>query len=181
MSTAPRYRPHYTVADYRQWEGRWELWDGVAVAMSPSPFGRHAKALARAVASLQSAVDASGCPATVLVEIDWIVSGDTVLRPDLLIVCGPEPERHVERVPALVVEVLSEATRERDLHAKLELYREQGVHWYLIIDPDAARVRALRLADGRYEERIDGESQTPVAIDLCATCTLRFDPARLFG
>jgi hypothetical protein len=31
MSTAPRYQPHYTVDDYRLWEGRWELWHGLDV------------------------------------------------------------------------------------------------------------------------------------------------------
>jgi hypothetical protein len=25
MSTVPRYIPHYTVEDYRRWEGDWEL------------------------------------------------------------------------------------------------------------------------------------------------------------
>jgi hypothetical protein len=90
MSTAPRYQPHYTVDDYAHWEGQWELWHGVAVAMSPSPFGRHAKLLARTVAALQTAIDSAGCHATVLVEIDWIVSRDTVLRPDVIVVCGLE-------------------------------------------------------------------------------------------
>ena len=136
MSTAPRYQPHYTVDDYAHWEGQWELWNGVAVAMSPSPFGRHAKLLARTVAALQTAIDSAGCHATVLVEIDWIVSSDTVLRPDVIVVCGLEPEQHVVKVPALVVEILSEATRDRDLSFKLDLYREQGVRWYLVVDPE---------------------------------------------
>lgn len=57
--------------------------------MSPSPFGRHAKLLARTVAALQTAIDAGRCDATVLFEIDWIVSNDTVLRPDAVVVCGP--------------------------------------------------------------------------------------------
>jgi hypothetical protein len=43
VSTAPRYLPHYTVADHAAWEGDWELLDGVALAMTPSPFwGRQA-------------------------------------------------------------------------------------------------------------------------------------------
>ena len=42
MSIAPKYQPHYTVDDYQHWEGDWELWNGVAVAMAPSPFGPHA-------------------------------------------------------------------------------------------------------------------------------------------
>jgi hypothetical protein len=73
MSTAPRYEPCYTVEDYRHWEGRWELWNGVPVPMTPSPFGRHAKALTDAAATFKQAVDAArasaaGCRATVLTE-----------------------------------------------------------------------------------------------------------------
>ncbi len=45
MSTVRKYQPHYTVEDYRQWKGDWELWYGTAVAMSPSPFGPHERAV----------------------------------------------------------------------------------------------------------------------------------------
>jgi hypothetical protein len=93
VSTAPRYLPHYTVADHAAWEGDWELVDGVAVAMTPSPFGRHAERLSRLAASFWNAIDATGCPATVLAEIDWIVTNDTVVGPDLVVVCGPAPQR----------------------------------------------------------------------------------------
>ena len=181
MSTARRYQPHYTLDDYRHWEGRWELWGGVAVAMSPSPFGRHAKLLARTVAALQTAIDAGHCDATVLVEIDWIVSSDTVLRPDALVVCGPEPARHVERTPALVVEILSEATRDRDLSFKRDLYREQGVRWYLVVDPDANRLHTLALGNGgQYEDRLTTHPLEPLLIDICGTCRFGFDAAKLF-
>jgi hypothetical protein len=46
---APRYEPHYSVSDYLQWEGDWELWNGTAVAMSPSPLGPHERAAAKLV------------------------------------------------------------------------------------------------------------------------------------
>lgn len=182
MSTAPRYQPHYTVEDYRHWEGRWELMGGVAIAMSPSPFGRHAKLLARTVAALQSGIDAAAGDATVLVEIDWIVSRDTVLRPDAIVVCGPEPARHVERVPALVVEVLSEATRDRDLEFKRELYRERGVGWYFVIDPDANRMQALALGEHhQYEDRLASLNAEPLTVPICGQCAFRFDAAKLFA
>ncbi len=41
MSRALKYIPNYTLTDYRRWEGDWELWDGIPVSMSPSPFGTH--------------------------------------------------------------------------------------------------------------------------------------------
>lgn len=33
MSSDIHYQPHYTVDDYRRWEGQWELWFGTAVAI----------------------------------------------------------------------------------------------------------------------------------------------------
>lgn len=52
VSTAPRYLPHDTVAEHAAWEGDWELLDGVALAMTPSPFGPHAERLSRLAAAL---------------------------------------------------------------------------------------------------------------------------------
>lgn len=173
MSTAPRYLPHYTVADRATWEGDWELIDGVAVAMTPSPFGPHAERLSRLAAAFWNAIDAAGCRATVLVEIDWIVGDDTVVRPDLVVVCGPAPQRHVEQPPALVVEILSAATRDRDLSVKRDLYQSLGIRWYLIIDPDASESRLLQLNDtGRYEPR---QACGRHEIDLCSDCTITLD------
>ena len=41
MSIANKYRPHYTYDDYCQWEGRWELIEGMPYAMSPAPVPAH--------------------------------------------------------------------------------------------------------------------------------------------
>jgi len=32
---------HYTYDDYVQWEGDWELMDGIPLAMSPAPTRKH--------------------------------------------------------------------------------------------------------------------------------------------
>jgi len=55
-------------------------------------------------------------------------------------VLSDPPERYVETPPAIVVEALSAATRQRDQPVKRDLYREQGVAWYALIDPDASSV-----------------------------------------
>lgn len=178
MSTAPRYEPRYTVDDYRQWEGRWELWNGFPVSMTPSPFGRHAKALTDAAAAFKLAVDAArahhaGCQATVLTEIDWIISTDTIVRPDLVVVCGGVPERHVETTPAIVVEVLSAGTRHRDQTVKMELYLEQGVAWYVLIDPDAGSVELLELIAGTGSPSWKPHgSEATIELTICDRCRL---------
>ncbi len=37
MSSGIKILPHYTYEDYCQWEGRWELIEGIPYAMSPAP------------------------------------------------------------------------------------------------------------------------------------------------
>ncbi|MEP6596015.1 MAG: hypothetical protein ABJA71_08705 [Ginsengibacter sp.] len=41
MSIAEKYRPHYTYDEYCQWEGRWELIEGMPYAMSLLPVPEH--------------------------------------------------------------------------------------------------------------------------------------------
>lgn len=178
MSTAPEYHPHYTVDDYQLWQGDWELWNGIAVAMTPSPFGRHSRLLIDIGSALKTAIEAGGCNATVLGEIDWIVSQDTVVRPDLIVVCGQEPQRHVEQSPEIVVEILSESTRERDLNHKRALYQQQAVPIYLLVDAEASQLTALRLDDsGKYA---DVEASDSLMLEICDQCRIHVDLAGWF-
>ncbi len=41
MQSAQKYRPYYTYENYCEWEGRWELIDGIPYAMSPLPVPAH--------------------------------------------------------------------------------------------------------------------------------------------
>ena len=144
MSTQPRYLTNYTIADYRRWEGRWELIDGIAVAMTPSPFAPHERIVSRLARLIGNQLDSMGCGCEVYTGLDWVVSDHTVVRPDLMVVCGDQPETHLQRPPDLVVEVLSEATRGRDLVVKRALYLELGVAEYWIVDPDRRTIEFCR-------------------------------------
>ena len=66
MSTAHRYLPKYTFEDYQQWKGDWELWQGIPIAMTPSPFGPHQRVAMRLATKLQNGVDVNQCHAVVL-------------------------------------------------------------------------------------------------------------------
>jgi len=178
MSSVPRYTPHYTASDYRDWQGDWELWSGVAVAMTPSPFGRHGSVVARFVNVLINGIDAVGCDASVIAEIDWIVTQDTVVRPDVSVVCGSPPERHIETAPAIIVEVLSAATRERDLNHKRILYENQGVAWYLIADPEDSSITILQLNEQQKYVPISVDERLELAI--CSECRFAIDLRRCF-
>jgi len=173
MSSAARYTPHYTIKDYRHWKGDWELWYGTAVAMTPSPFGRHGGMLVKLCTGLTIAIDEAKCRASVLAAIDWIVSDDTVVRPDASVVCSEPPEGHIETTPAMVVEVLSDSTRERDLKHKRALYQENRVPWYLIADPNDGSVQLLRLGDGN--EYVSVPINETLEIAICEDCRLKVD------
>ena len=70
---ARREVPHYTVEDYLQWEGDWELWHGAAVAVAPSPLP-HQDVAGNLYAQLRSSVGAAGCKCRVYYEVDWHVA-----------------------------------------------------------------------------------------------------------
>jgi Uma2 family endonuclease len=176
MSTARRYVPRYSWDDYRQWQGDWQLIDGVAIAMTPSPFGRHEQIVANFVHELMSAIDRHGCDCRVYAGFDWIISNDTVLRPDVMVVCGSQPERHLEGAPELVVEVLSPSTVEQDRHVKRGIYFDQGVTFYLIVDPESNAIELLQRGDTGYQPCEALESAT---IRLPSGCVLELQMSRL--
>jgi Uma2 family endonuclease len=179
MSTAHRYLPEYTVDDYQQWEGDWELWQGIPISMSPSPFGRHQECCLNVAFELKSSIKSTRCHATVLYEIDWIVSNQTVVRPDVLVLCEDAPSKHVEDPPVVIAEVLSPSTAQRDRTAKFELYQDEGVKYYLIVDTDKNVLEAFLLDEsGKY---VRHEFGNEIALDICDDCKLRFPVANLFA
>lgn len=173
MGIAPRYIPHYTRADYEQWEGDWELWEGVPVAMTPSPSGPHQDCSFRIARSLLAEIEAVSCQAVVLLDIDWIISDDTVVRPDVLVLCGEVPPQHVTQTPALIVEILSPSTADRDRNEKRMLYQENGVAYYLLVDPIARTLAAYhRNAQGNYEQL---DPAGVFDLTLCGRCRFQWD------
>ncbi|MEM9365062.1 MAG: Uma2 family endonuclease [Planctomycetota bacterium] len=178
MSALEAFQPRYTVGDYQQWEGDWELWDGIAVSMSPSPFGNHSALVARLISELSSAIDAQARNAVVLTALDWIVSKTTVVRPDVLVICDEPTAEHLRSTPPFVAEVLSPSTRERDLTFKRDLYQQEGVSSYLTLDPENKELRwfgegAPRGWDGSVVD-------DTISLGLCADCSLDLKHSRLF-
>jgi Uma2 family endonuclease len=179
MSAAMKYAPRYTIQDYRLWQGDWELWDGIAVAMTPSPFGKHQALLVSLASELRGALRVAGCGAIAIVELDWIISEHTVVRPDVIVVCGDAPEKHLERPPALIAEILSPSTRQNDLTYKRDLYASQGVGIYLIVDPEAKTIEQLSLTlAGTYES---AHASSRLEVTICEDCAIGVDLKGLFS
>lgn len=148
------YIPHYSIQDYQRWDGDWELWNGIPVAMSPSPNFRHQRISLRIAAEMERQLALEPCLNGCLTvqEIDWQVDESTVVRPDVVILCEEPEGDFVETAPALIVEVLSPSTRTKDLTSKRDLYASRGVKFYLIFDPENESAQFLTLDEGTYRE-----------------------------
>lgn len=147
--------PRYTYADYARWEGRWELIDGVAYAMSPSPTFTHQCMSGDLHILLKDAL--KDCPHCLPVQdFDWKINESTVVCPDNLVVCHePENENYLTRAPALIFEILSPSTAARDESVKFNLYEAEGVAWYVLVNPNEQVLKVYRLHDGRYIKQAD--------------------------
>jgi len=135
MSGAVKILPHYTYADWINWKGQWELIDGIPYAMSPMPVPKHQKIANALGGELYIALkNCKNCEA--FQAIDYKIHDDTILQPDILVICQPVNKKFLDFPPALVVEILSPATALKDRHSKFQIYEEQQVKYYIIISPD---------------------------------------------
>lgn len=178
MPVASKFAPLYTLDDYSLWQGDWELWEGMAIAMSPSPFGIHQAIVSRLCRLIGGAIESAACDAETLVELDWIVNQNTVVRPDVIVVCGQTPVRHLERTPTLIAEVLSDSTRQNDYGYKRQLYRREAVGVYVIVDPNVEAVEVdRRQPDGSYQTFHAGEE---LVLRICEDCEFTIPTRKLF-
>lgn len=131
---AAKILPYYTIADWERWEGNWELIEGIPFAMSPAPMPKHQRIALNIAQQFNEGLE--NCKACKVYQaIDWIIDDDTILQPDVLIVCNPIKHR-LNFPPELVVEILSPATALKDRNSKYQIYQSQKVKYYIIIDAD---------------------------------------------
>ncbi len=147
------YIPRYTYNDYVQWEGRWELIDGHPIAMSPLPVPEHQRVAAEIRFALMSALKEKSCKECKAYDpLDYKINESTIIQPDVLIVCKKISKKFLDFTPALVVEVLSPATMIKDQNVKQNLYQQEGVKYYLMVDIDKKEIIICHLMEGLYEQ-----------------------------
>lgn len=129
---------------------RYQLIHGELIEMAGATFG-HQTFLLEISAELLMQVRALDIGRVVIAPYDVHIDLFNTYQPDLLFVSNAR--RHileangVTGVPDLVMEILSESTRRRDLNEKLPVYAANGVREVWIVDLDAATV-AIHAGDG---------------------------------
>ncbi len=153
---------HYTYGDYLTWPDgfRVELIDGTCcVREPPAPSRVHQEIVAGLHLQVGAALEGKAsqvyfAPFDVRLpksaEADRKV--DTVVQPDLLVVCDARKVdlRGMRGAPDWVVEVLSSSNRRHDRVVKLAVYERAGVREYWIVDPIGRKLTIYLLEDGGY-------------------------------
>jgi Uma2 family endonuclease len=147
--------------------GRYELSNGVVVAMAPERVS-HNQAKLNAAIALRGAIGARDLRCTAMTDGMTVrIDERTVYEPDALVRCGPKlPGEAVEVAdPVVVVEVVSPSSKGVDRGVKLVGYFSlPSVRHYLIVDTDKRVViHHRRDEDGKIAARIVREGS--IALD----------------
>jgi len=91
--------------------------------------------------------------------MDWKISEKTVLQPDLFVACFDfKNAKYITQAPCLAAEILSPSNRNKDFLLKKEIYRQQGVKYYVVIDPDDNSYVIYEISGGDYKVAQAGHS-----------------------
>jgi Uma2 family endonuclease len=161
MTLAHELHRRFTYADYLRWpeDERWELIDGEPWNMSPAPTLAHQAVSMRLSLLLGNHFRERRCQ-VFAAPVDVALAAaeaaddeiDTVVQPDLVVVCDPNKLRgsHVRGAPDLVVEIVSPTSVRRDERIKRDRYQRAGVQEYWIVHPEDHVVHRYTAVDGRF-------------------------------
>ena len=128
---------------------RVELIEGIIYDMSPAPLRIHQKLVTRISYSIQNFIEKNKGKCEVYVApFDVELSDDTVVQPDISVICDPDKltEKGCTGAPDWIVEITS-SNFSHDYVYKLNLYNKYGVREYWIVNPQRETVIVYRLAD----------------------------------
>ncbi|HYD47367.1 MAG TPA: Uma2 family endonuclease [Terriglobales bacterium] len=186
MSLARRDDRLHCYGDYLAWpeDRRYELVDGVAYLMAPAPDLIHQRVAGEIYFQLRRALERHDCVALIAPVDVRLPKGDeaddqvdSVVQPDVLVVCDPArlDHRGVRGAPDMVVEVLSPATAGHDHVLKRSLYERAGVREYWLVHPIDRIVTIYRLDAGRFRPALVQELSGVTAIAVLPGVTIDWD------
>jgi Uma2 family endonuclease len=170
MGALPKDKRLFTYSDYKEWElnegERYELIYGEAFAMAGANT-KHQIISRELFGQFYNYLRGKPCqvfhpPYDVRLFYEEDESDDTVVQPDIVIICdknkiGPEGCRGA---PDLVIEILSPSNTAIEMGRKFELYRQAGVREYWVVDPENNRITAYCFKDGEILTGIYGSAGT---------------------
>ena len=145
---------YYTYEDYKNWEGRWELIDGIPLAMAPAPLPTH-QFIAMEL-SFQLRKQLENCEeCAVLGEVDYKIDEENVVRPDVVLTCEKLNKPFLSVAPEIIFEIVSKSSARRDEKFKFALYEKEKVKYYVLVYPEDEKAKVYKLTANKYEKEGD--------------------------
>lgn len=178
---------HYTYADLLDWpeDERVELIDG-EVYMWNTPLRIHETISRRLYLKIGNYLEGKTCEvfdAPFGVRLfakkgDSPYNVDTVVVPDIFIVCDPDKldDNGCFGAPDLVIEILSPSSMRNDRLLKFNLYQRAGVKEYWIVDPEAKVVQVMTLEDGQYYVPLVYTARDTIPVGVLEDCVINLGP-----
>ncbi len=153
----------YSYADYFRWkfQERVELIRGFIHKMSPAPAPTHQKVARKLVLGIGNYLQNKPCevffapfdvrlPDSKKQKNDHLVY--TVIQPDICVICdlAKIDTRGCIGAPDLVIEILSPGNTKKEMGIKFDLYEENGVKEYWLVEPTEKVIYVYILQKGRF-------------------------------
>ncbi|MFO7824479.1 MAG: Uma2 family endonuclease [Cyclobacterium sp.] len=151
----------YSYADYLSWqlEEMVELIRGKVFRQAAAPRRIHQGLTVALVTRIHGFLKGGSCKVyTAPFDVRLPVSSrkhkdiDTVVQPDLCVVCDPDKldELGCVGAPDLIVEILSPGNNKKELQLKYDVYEASGVKEYWVVHPDERTLLIYTLEAGKY-------------------------------
>ena len=150
----------YTYADYLTWmdDVRRELYDGFIKMMTPAPSMKHQEVSVNFTRLFGNYLFRKNCkvyhaPSDVRLPKSEQTKGDeqiyTIVQPDLFVVCDLSKidNNSCLGAPDFIIEIISPKNSKRDTRDKFNIYQENGVREYWIVNPNDENVTVFVLDD----------------------------------
>ena len=154
---------NYTYSDYLLWQfkERVELIKGKIFKMSPAPGSFHQEVSFELSGILYNYFKKKSCkvfaaPFDVrLINFKESTADHqitTVVQPDLCVICDTQKidERGCLGAPDLIIEILSPGNSKKEMDIKFDLYEENGVSEYWMVNPAEKTIAIFVLRNGKY-------------------------------
>jgi Uma2 family endonuclease len=125
------------------------------IIMAPAPTAGHQIIAGNIYFALRGFLQKTDPGAAFFSPMDVVLPTGEVVQPDVFVITDKESQpaasdKNVQAAPALAVEVLSPGSIKRDTITKRNLYEQNGVREYWIVDPDAKTIAQLVLQGEHY-------------------------------
>lgn len=163
---SPRYSPKGIRVSYEEYlkmtedsENRYEYIDGEIILLA-SPLYPHQKAVREIFGEFITWFKSKDCeplaaPFDVILHRLRNTEKINSVQPDIIVICDKDKideQGKYKGTPTLVVEVLSESTRSRDLVQKLDLYMESGIQEYWVVNTQSQEIFIYTFAEYKLAE-----------------------------